>query len=314
MERYIIRRLLQFLPSLFAVAILVFFMTDLAPGDPVGIMLGTEASEESMANLRASLGLDRPLHERLLNWLADAVRGDLGTSLFLHQPVSEALKERYRVTASMTVLALGVALGLGVPMGLIAAVKQGRLADWISSILSLLVLSAPSFWLALNLIFFFGVKLQWLPVGGWVDPTEDPIEFLKHMAMPCISLGLSASAMIARMTRSSMLEVLRMDYVRTAQAKGLRQLAVVLRHALKNALLPIITVVGLTLGSLLGGSAITETVYSLPGVGRLIVEGVGRRDYFVVQGGILALTATYLLVNLAVDISYAVVDPRIRYE
>jgi len=312
--QYLLRRLLVFIPTLLVVAFLIFFMIDLVPGDPVGLILGIEATTEAMDAMRADLGLDRPFHERLVSWFADAFRGDLGDSIFLREPVTTSLAERYPVTISMTILSLLVALLVGIPAGIIAAINQGGLADWAAMVMALIVLSVPSFWLALNLIYLFGVKWRWLPIGGYVPFGEDPLEFFKHMVLPCISLGLAYSAMIARMTRTSMLEVLRMDYVRTAQAKGLRQRVVILRHAFRNALIPVITVIGLGAGSLLGGSAVTETVYNLPGVGRLVVEAVKRRDYFVVQGGILAITATYLVINLLVDLLYVGIDPRIRYD
>lgn len=314
MGQYLLRRLLVFIPTLLVVAFLIFFMIDLVPGDPVGLILGIEATTEAMDAMRADLGLDRPFHERLVSWFADAFRGDLGDSIFLREPVTTSLAERYPVTISMTILSLLVALLVGIPAGIIAAINQGGLADWAAMVMALIVLSVPSFWLALNLIYLFGVKWRWLPIGGYVPFGEDPLEFFKHMVLPCISLGLAYSAMIARMTRTSMLEVLRMDYVRTAQAKGLRQRVVILRHAFRNALIPVITVIGLGAGSLLGGSAVTETVYNLPGVGRLVVEAVKRRDYFVVQGGILAITATYLVINLLVDLLYVGIDPRIRYD
>jgi peptide/nickel transport system permease protein len=207
-----------------------------------------------------------------------------------------------------------VSVGVGIPAGIIAAINQGRWTDWASMVSALVVLSLPGFFLALNLIYFFGVKLRWLPTGGFVPPSEDPVEFFKHLALPCVSLGLGQAAMIARLTRTSMLEVLRMDYIRTAQAKGLRQRLVIARHALKNALIPVVTAIGLGIGGMLGGSAITETVYTLPGVGRMLVEAIARRDYFLVQGAILAITVTYLIVNLVVDVLYVWVDPRISYQ
>lgn len=314
MTRYIMRRVMAFVPTLLVVALVVFFMIELVPGDPVGLMLGLDAGRDAMEVLRQQLGLDRPLHVRLLDWFGNAFQGDLGESLFIHEPVSSIIAERYPVTMSVTILALWVAVSVGLPAGIIAAMNQGRLPDWVAMMTALVVLSIPSFWLALNLIFLFGVRLQWLPIGGYVPFREDPRQFLTHLIMPCVSLGLAYAAMIARITRTSMLEVLRMDYMRTAEAKGLRRQVVILRHGLKNAFIPVITVIGLGIGSLLGGSAVTETVYNLPGVGRMIVDAVKRRDYFLVQGGILAITATYLAINLLVDLLYAWLDPRIRYD
>lgn len=308
------RRLLLLIPTLLVVALLVSLLIRLVPGDPVMLMLGMDASGESMQAMRAQLGLDRPLIQWVAEWFGRALRGDLGKSLFLGQPVVALIAERYPVTISVAALALIVAVGVGVPAGIIAAVNQGRLLDWIAMVLALVVLSMPGFWLALNLIFLFGVRLSWLPIGGYVPLTENPVAFFKHLLLPCVSLGLGFAALIARTTRSSMLEVLHMDYVRTARAKGLREHVVIVGHALRNALIPIITVVGLATGALLGGSVVVETVYNLPGVGRLIVEAVKRRDYAVVQGVILTITLTYLLVNLIVDVLYVWADPRIRYE
>jgi peptide/nickel transport system permease protein len=314
MGRYVARRILAFVPIFFAVAILTFLMIDLVPGDPVVLMLGLETDGESIAAMRTELGLDKPLYHRMAIWFGKALTGDLGRSYFLDQPMTQALRERYPVTLSLAIFAAVIAVGAGVPAGIIAAVNQGRLSDWVAMLLALVVLSIPSFWLALNLILLFGVKLRWFPVGGYVPLGEDPVEWLRHLFLPGVSLGLAYAAMIARITRTSMLEVLRMDYVRTAHAKGLRGWVVIVRHAFKNALIPVLTVVGLSFGGLLGGSAVTETVYTLPGVGRLIVEAVQRRDYPVIQVGILALTATYLLINLLVDVLYVFIDPRIRYD
>ena len=314
MGRYIARRLFAFVPIFFAVAILVFLMIDLVPGDPVVLMLGLETDGEAITAMRSELGLDRPLYERMARWFGRAFVGDLGSSYFLDQPMTQALASRYPVTISLALFAAVVAVGAGIPAGIIAAINQGRVADWIAMVLALIVLSIPSFWLALNLILLLGVRLRWFPVGGYTPLREDPVEWLRHLVLPGVSLGLAYAASIARITRTSMLEVLRMDYVRTAEAKGLRRWTVILRHAFKNALIPVITVVGLSFGGLLGGSAVTETVYTLPGVGRLVVEAVQRRDYPVIQVGILALTATYLIVNLLVDVLYVWTDPRIRYD
>lgn len=314
MGRYLVRRLLQAIPTLLTIALLVFFMLDLVPGDPAVLILGREAGADALKTLRTQLGLELPVQERLLLWFKDLLRGDLGDSIFLRRPVVDILLDRYPVTISMTVLSLLIALVVGVPAGIIAAIRQGGAVDWAAMVLALLVLSIPIFWLGLTLIYFFGVQLGWLPIGGYVPLREDPVEFLRHMILPCACLGLAYAAMIARMTRTSMLEVLRTDYVRTARAKGLRPRAVLLGHAFRNALVPIVTVTGLVVGELLGGSPITETVFNLPGVGRLVAEGVLRRDYIIVQGGILILAASYLLVNLAVDLLYVRIDPRIRYE
>jgi peptide/nickel transport system permease protein len=314
MGRYVMRRLLAFIPTLLIVSVLVFLMIDLVPGDPVGLMLGLEASGEAINAKRLELGLHRPLIERMVSWFAKATQGDLGDSYFLHQSVTRALAERIPITFSLASLALAVAIMAGMSAGILASVKQGTMADWGVMLLALFGLSVPSFWLALNLIFLFAVRWQWFPVGGYVAFTEAPGSFLKHIFLPGFSLGLVHAAVIARMTRARMLEVLRMDYIRTARAKGLNEWVVVYGHAIKNALIPIVTVIGISAGVLLGGAVVTETVFNLPGVGRLVVEGVKRRDYPIIQGGILFLTCTYMVSNLVVDLLYAWINPRIRYE
>lgn len=313
MLRYIVRRLLAFIPTLFVLSLLIFLMIYLVPGDPVAMMLGSEATGEQIAEVRARLGLDRPFQERMLDWYTRVLRGDLGESYFLSQSVSEALVERFPITVSLSVLALMVAASLGILAGIVAGVRQGSWTDWTVMVMAMLGLSLPVFWLALNLIFLFSVKLGWLPTGGYVPLAKDPVGFVKHLALPGVTLGLVHAAVIARITRSSMVEVLRQEYIQAARAKGLRERTVVFRHAFRNALLPVITILGISTGELLAGSVITETVFNLPGVGRLIIDAVRRRDYPVVQGGILFITFSYLLVNLIVDLVYAWVNPRIRY-
>jgi peptide/nickel transport system permease protein len=313
MLRYIVRRLLAFIPTLFVLSLLIFLMIYLVPGDPVAMMLGSEATGEQIAEVRARLGLDRPFQERMLDWYTRVLRGDLGESYFLSQSVSEALVERFPITVSLSVLALMVAASLGILAGIVAGVRQGSWTDWTVMVMAMLGLSLPVFWLALNLIFLFSVKLGWFPTGGYVPLAKDPVEFVKHLALPGVTLGLVHAAVIARITRSSMVEVLRQEYIQAARAKGLRECTVIFRHAFRNALLPVITILGISTGELLAGSVITETVFNLPGVGRLIIDAVRRRDYPVVQGGILFITFSYLLVNLIVDLVYAWVNPRIRY-
>lgn len=314
---YVVRRLLQFLPSLAFVAILIFAMVDIAPGDAADAMLaGSETATESQyEEMRQKLGLDRPFLVRLVDWYTHALRGDFGES-FSHRnkSVTDLIAERLPITLSMAGISLFVALASGIGIGIIAALNQGRFLDWLLMVLVLFVVSTPYFWLGLTLIILFGVKLDWLPVGGYVAFRESPIEFITHMILPCTALGLSYAGMIARMTRTSMLEIMNLDYVRTARAKGLHERAVTLRHTLRNALIPLSTIVGLAVGSMLGGSVITETVFNINGLGRLIVEGVMHRDFPVVQGGLLVITIGYLITTLLVDLSYTWLDPRIRYE
>lgn len=314
MLRYVIRRLLVMFPTMLAMVVLIALMIALVPGDPVTLLIGQEASGDAIAAKRAELALDRPMAVRMVDWVVKAIHGDLGRSYFLNQPVTAAIVERYSVTTNVAFFALLVATTIGIPVGVLASLRQGSIFDWGAMTLSLIVLSIPSFWLALNLIFLFVVTVPWFPLGGFVPLRKDPVEFIKHLALPCLSLGLAEAAIVARITRTSMLEVLRMDYVRTARAKGLRERAVIYGHALKNVLIPIVTVVGVSAGAFLGGSVVTETVYNLPGVGRMVVEGVMRRDYPVIQGGILVVTLTYLVINLIVDLLYLWIDPRVRYE
>jgi peptide/nickel transport system permease protein len=312
--QYIARRFLAFIPTLLVVSFLIFFMVELVPGDPAATMLGPEATGEQLEAVREQMGLNEPLHVRLVNWYADALRGDLGRSFFLNQPVAEALVSRLPVTFSLTIMALAFSLIFGIGAGVIASIRQGKFTDWGIMLLAILGLSIPIFWLALNMIWLFSVRLGWFPTGGYVAFTESPTGFFRHLLMPAIALGLVHMAVIARMTRSSMLEVLRQDYVRSARAKGLREWVVIARHAFRNALIPIVTIVGISAGEMLAGSVITETVFNLPGVGRLIVDAVRRRDYPLVQGGILIITVSYLIINLLVDLLYAWINPRIRYQ
>jgi peptide/nickel transport system permease protein len=298
---------------MFVISFVVFLMIHLIPGDPAATMLGPEATGEQLEITREQLGLNRPWHEQLVTWYADALRGDLGTSFFLNQPVSSAVVQRLPVTLNLTFMALCFSVIIGILAGIVASIRQGRFTDWGVMFLAILGLSIPIFWLALNMIFVFSVSLGWFPTGGYVPFTESPADFLRHMFLPAFALGLAHTAVIARMTRSSMLEVLRQDFVRTARAKGLAERVVVFKHAFRNALVPIITIVGISAGELLAGSVITETVFNLPGVGRLVVNAVQRRDYPTVQGGILVITLSYLIINLLVDLLYAWVNPRIRY-
>lgn len=313
MTFFLLRRLLAFIPTLLVVSVVVFLMIYLIPGDPAMMMLGPDASEEAIQRAREVLGLNQPLPHRFVGWFAGLLSGDLGTSYFLQQPVTMALASRLSVTLSLAFVSLAVALALGVISGIVAAIYHNSHLDWGFMLAALCGLSVPSFWLALNLIFLFAVRYRWFPIGGYAPFSESPSRFAWHLFLPALTLGLSHAAVIARMTRSSMLEVLRLDYVRTARAKGVPRRAVILKHALKNALIPVLTVVGISAGALLGGSVITETVFNLPGVGRLIIDAVKRRDYPVVQAGILLVTAIYLTVNLIVDLLYAWANPRIRY-
>ena len=295
------------------VVTVVFLLVHLIPGDPVAVILGPDATPAQMEATRAELGLDRPVHEQLLKFYARLLRGDLGRSYFLNRPVTQALWERAEPTALLTVSALLVAVLIGVPSGVIAGAVPGSVWDRGLMIGALLGVCIPGFWLSLNFIYFFAVKLGWLPAGGYTSLFDDPWAALRFMVLPALSLGFNQSALLARITRSCMLEVLQQDYIRTAHAKGLSRWAVVVVHALRNALVPVVTVIGITTAILIGGAVVTEIVFNIPGLGRLIISAILRRDYPVVQGVVLVTAATYVLVNLVVDVLYLFIDPRIRY-
>jgi peptide/nickel transport system permease protein len=312
-KAYIVKRLLMFIPTLLAVAVIMFLFIHIVPGDPVVVMLGSDASDADYNRLREQLGLDRPMLVQMGYWFTDVLRGDLGYSYFLQQDVTSAILARLPVTGTLTLMGLAVAVLVGIPAGLIAAVRRHTWLDSTVMFGSVLGLSVPNFWLGLNMIFLFAVVLGWVPSGGYTPWTEDPTDALKRMILPSIAVGLSGAAVIARMTRSAMLDVLHEDYVTTARAKGLSSYAVNARHALRNALIPICTVIGIVIGGLLAGSVVIETVFNLRGIGRLIVDSIARRDYPVLQGGILFVTVIYLTVNLVIDLLYAWLDPRIHY-
>ena len=306
MLTWILRRILAAVPVLFGVTLAVFSMLFLVPGDPVKIMLAEFVTNpDQIAQMRAQLHLDEPVLKQYGRFVSSAVRGDLGTSIRSRRAVTTEIGENLASTAELAVAAMVVAVGLGVPLGLIAALARSSWLDVASMGGALLGVSMPSFWLGLLLIFVFSLHLAWFPATGGGD--------LHHLVLPAITLGMIAAAIIARLTRSSMLEVLGQDYVRTAQAKGLSGFSVVVRHALKNALIPIITIFGLQFGNLLAGAVIVETVFSRPGLGRLIVGGILSKDFPLVQGVVLFVAATYVLINLLVDVAYAYADPRIRF-
>jgi len=311
--RYTLGRLLSAIPVLAVVSLVSFAIIALVPGDMASEMAGPSATAEELARLRAELGLDKPILERMVEWYGALLRGDLGQSVLLRRSVSEAILERLPVTLGLTFLALGFAIVLGVLAGMVAAVRANTWTDQGVMALALIGLSLPDFWLGLVFIWAFAVKLGWLPTGGYVPLAEDPLGWLRAMAMPAAALALTQMGLLARMTRASMLEVLRQDYVRTARAKGLPGWVVVGRHAGANVLVPVITVAGVSVGILLGGAVVIEQVFALPGVGRLIIGAIQRRDYPVIQGGLLLTATIFVLVNLVVDLLYAAVDPRVRY-
>ena len=313
MTAYIARRLVTLIPVMLLVSVVVFGMLHLTPGDPVADMLTEDASPEAIARLRAELGLDQPVYVQYVRWLGRVLEGDLGNSVRNGVPVTESIKPRLATTVQLAVFALIVALIIGLPAGIAAALRSNSMVDALSTIVALLGISTPSFCLGLLLILVVGVHFRWLPPSGYVSPMDDLAMNLKMMILPSLTLGAADAAVIARMTRSTLLEVLHQDFVITARAKGLHERVVVLRHGLRNALIPIVTIVGLQLGALLGGAVITESIFALPGVGRLVVTGVLAHDFPVVQGVVLLFSVTFVLANLVVDVLYAFLDPRIRY-
>ncbi len=311
---YVLKRLAGVVPVLILVAVGAFLLVHLVPGDPAMVMLGSDATPQQIQSLRAQMGLDRSLPEQFVIWVGQSLRGNLGESFFLGRPVTQALMERLPATMQLATVSLVISLLIGIPAGIVAAVRQNSWWDQAVMVAAMAGISIPSFWLGLALILLFSVQLGWLPSGGYVPISEDLWGGLRILILPSISLGLMQAALIARMARSSMLEVLRQDYVRTANAKGLAWGRVTLKHAFKNAMVPVITTVGTAFGVLLGGAVIVEIVFTYPGLGRLVVLAVQRRDYPLVQGALLLTSVIYVAVNLAVDLLYSVFDPRIKYE
>jgi len=304
--RYLVRRLLLTIPVLLGVATLVFSLIHLVPGDPAQAMLGDGAAPQDIAELRTSLGLDRPLLEQYVTFLRHALGGDLGRSFRTGQPVTTMIVERVPATAELAVAAMLVAILIAIPLGVVAAVWRGTAADYGAMTFALAGVSIPNFWLGPLLAIVFAVELGWLPVSGRGTP--------QHLILPAVSLGAALAAILARMTRASMLEELREQYVLAARARGVPRLRAIVRHAFRNSLIPVVTLVGLQFGAVLTGAVITETIFAWPGIGRLLIQSIGFRDYPLVQGCILLIAVTYVAVNLLTDLVYGVLDPRIRYE
>lgn len=309
---YVVKRILLAIPILFLVSIMTFSLIHMIPGDPARVILGQEATPEAYASLRAELGLDKPIVEQYFTWLGKILRGDLGTSITDHVPVSELIAQRLPATIQLTIGTFIVALIIAIPAGILAAVRRNTWLDYLSSFGALGGMSIPNFWLAMMLIIYFTVENNWLPSSGYVSFFEDPKANIMALILPCIATGLRESAVLMRMLRSSLLEVVNMDFVRTAKAKGLNEWATIFRHVLRNALIPVVTTSGLLIAGLLGGLVITESIFSIPGFGRLIVESVFKRDYVTVQGAILVSALLVVVVNIIVDLLYAVIDPRIK--
>jgi peptide/nickel transport system permease protein len=311
---YVLRRLLRSIPVLFAVSLVTFFIMQIVPGDPASIIAGLGASQQEIDRVRRELGLDKPMLVQLGNWYLGIARGDLGDSVLLGRSVTRSIVERLPVTLSLSSYALVLTLAVGLGSGVLAALRPNTWLDQCLMTVALVGVSLPSFWLGLMLIVLFAVRLDWLPSGGYVPLSDSVGGWLRSATLPAISLALLQVGLLARITRSAMLEVLGQDFIRTAHTKGLPAAIVVVKHAFKNVLIPVITVVGIVFSLLLSGSVVIETVYSLPGVGRLLASAVLRRDYPVIQGGLLMLAACLMLLNLLVDVLYACLDPRVRYE
>jgi peptide/nickel transport system permease protein len=309
---YIVRRLLSAIPTLILVSLFVFTLQKVLPGDPVLAMAGEERDPEVMEYLRAKYHLNDPLPLQYIHWVGNVLQGDFGTSLRTEQPVTTLVASKLPVTIELSVLALMIALLIGIPTGVISAVRKGTPVDYGANIVALSGISIPHFWLGLLLIMIFAVKLQWLPASGFVPLSEDVGQNLKTLILPAFVLGAGLSGVLMRHTRSAMLEILRADYVRTARAKGLFPRTVILKHALRNALMPIVTLTTLLFGELLGGAVLTEQVFSIPGFGKMIVDAVFNRDYAVVQGVVLSVAIGFLLLNLLADVLYRMINPRLR--
>jgi peptide/nickel transport system permease protein len=313
MLAYTARRVLATIPIMALVALFVFSLIYVAPGDPAAIMAGDQATPAEVERIRAVLGLDRPFVVRFGEWVWHAVQGDLGRSIFSDMPVSQMIGQRIGPTLSLMILTLILSIGAAVPLGVLAAWRRGQLIDRVVMLFAVLSFSMPVFVVAYLLTYVFALQLDWLPVQGYSPLREGVWSFLRGLILPSIALGLVYIALIARITRATMLEVLSQDYIRTAQAKGLGQGAILFIHALKNASLPVVTVIGIGVGLLIGGAVVTESVFAIPGLGRLTVDAILRRDYPVIQGVVLLFSFAYVLINLAVDLIYSLLDPRIRY-
>jgi ABC-type dipeptide/oligopeptide/nickel transport system permease component len=312
---YALRRLLLAVPVLFGVSVLVFAVLHLAPGDPAAIMLGAQATKEDVERLHRDLGLDQPLVIQYLHWIGQVAEGDLGRSIPLGRAVLPEVLLRFKATLVLTAGALVIAVFLGLAAGIISAVKQYSWLDRLSMGAAVTGVSLPVFWTGIMLIIIFALQLRWFPSSGMSSPYGSGVaDILWHLVLPAVTLGTASAAALARLTRSSVLEIIRQDYVRSARAKGLAERAVIARHVLKNAINPIITVLGVQVGFLLGGAILTETVFSWPGLGSMMVRAIQARDYPLVQGGVLLIATTFVIVNLAVDLLYALFDPRIRYD
>jgi peptide/nickel transport system permease protein len=311
--RTLLGRLVGMLAVLSLVSVLVFLLTRLAAGDPIAVLLGDQASLQDIEQARQRYGLDQPLWHQFVLWLGELLKGNLGQSIFLQMPVTQVLLDRAEPTALLALMSVGLAMLIGLPCGIVSAVWRGRWIDQCVSTLAMLGASMPSFWMGLMAIQILAVGVGWFPVSGYGDPQASLASRVHHLMLPALVLGTLNSALIIRFTRASMLDILNEDYIRTARSKGLAESVVVLKHALLNALVPLLTVMGLTLALMIGGAVVTETVFNLPGLGNLVVRAVLRRDYPVIQGALLVIAGVYVIINFLIDVMYVFVDPRVRH-
>lgn len=313
MRTYLLRRILATVPVMLVVTVFVFALLRIAPGDPAATIAGDNATSEDVARVRTSLGLDKPIVEQLAIWVSSLAAGDLGTSIYSRLPVTHLIGQRLEPTLMLSLTTLIFAVSLAVPLGVLAAWKAGTWIDRAVMVFAVLGFSLPVFWLGFLFIYGFSIKLHWLPVQGFAGIEEGVLPFLEHLVLPSLTLGMVYMALIARITRASVLEVMSQDFIRTARSKGLGDQTVLWHHALKNASVPIVTIIGIGVALLIGGVVVTESVFAIPGLGRLTVDAILHRDYPVIQGIILVFSSVYVLVNLLVDLSYTFLDPRIRY-
>ncbi|MCR2045113.1 ABC transporter permease [Anaerosalibacter massiliensis] len=312
MLKYTLKRLLQLIPTLLIVVLIIFVITRVVPGNPAAVMLGPQASVQDVEKLEEELGLNNSIWTQMLDYLKGLLKGDLGKSYYYNEPVIDIISERFPNTLLLSVFSMFLSLLIGIPAGVISATKQYSKFDYITMVLALIGISMPVFWLGLMLVLIFSVKLGWLPSVGIGEAGF--IDGLKHIILPGLSLAIISAGVFARFTRSSMLDIIKEDYIKTARAKGLREKIVIWKHAFKNALPPIITIIGIQFSSLLSGAILTETIFSWPGMGKLIVDSIEKRDYSLVQGGVLFVAFVYVVINLIVDISYALLNPKVRAE
>lgn len=310
MIKYSLKRILQLIPTIFIVVFIVFVLTRVIPGDPAAVMLGPQASVEAVQELRDNLGLNDPIIEQFGRYLKDVAKGDLGNSYYYNQPVSKLINERFPNTLILAILSIIIGLLIGIPVGVISATKQYSVFDYTSMILALIGISVPIFWLAMMAVLLFSVNLGWLPSVGMGEGSIADI--IQHLVLPSLCLATGPTAVFARFTRSSMLDITKQDYIKTARAKGLKEKLVIWKHAFKNALPPIITVAGMQFSQLLSGAVLTETVFSWPGIGKLIVDAIQNRDYTLVQGSVIYVAFIYVIINLIVDICYALLNPKVK--